>query len=242
MSKHANLRLTASLLPLIAPFIAKSDIRYYLCAINVRPHRDGGAVICATNGHALGAIHDKDAVCEHEVILRFDTRMQQACAAGRKNERAVVMIGGRLAVVDEGDSEIYIQAGNPEVEANYPRYERVIPKLETLQPGLLGTFGASVILLAEKADAAAAKMNGKGLRGYAGLQFFNVQGQEGSSAVFRIGVVPDFVGVMMPMRDDHKLPAAPAWVASLPEVDDLASMTATAASAPAATEEAEVPA
>ena len=81
-NKHANLSLTAKLLPIIAPFIAKADIRYYLNAINVRPHKDGGAIICATNGHALGAIYDRDAVCEHEVILRFDGRMQQACATG----------------------------------------------------------------------------------------------------------------------------------------------------------------
>lgn len=224
-NKHANLRLTASLLPLIAPFIAKSDIRYYLCAINVRPHKDGGAVICATNGHALGAVHDKDAVCDHEVILRFDTRMQQACAGAREGDRQVVMINGRLAVIGVDGSEFCIQAGNPEIEALYPRYERVIPKIETLQPGLLGTFATPVITLAQKAAAAAAKMRGMGLRSSAGLRFFNVKGVEDSSAVFRIAIVPDFIGVMMPMRGEERMPAAPDWVASLAPVDDLASMT-----------------
>jgi hypothetical protein len=239
MSKHANLRLTAKLLPIIAPFIAKNDIRYYLNAINVRPHKDGGAVICATNGHALGAIHDKDAVCDHEVILRFDARMKQACAGSPANSRMVVMIGGRLAVVEEGGNEVYIQAGNPEVEATFPRWERVIPKEETLQPGLVGMYGAPVLALCEKAAAAAAKAGAR-LRGYSGLQFFTVNGDPNSSAVVRLGAVSDFVGVLMPMRGDDKPLAAPAWVASLPVVDDLASMTNTAA-APAESAEAGAP-
>lgn len=228
-NKHANLRLTAKLLPIIAPFIARADIRYYLNAINVRPHKDGGAIICATNGHALGAIYDRDAVCEHEVILRFDSRMQQACAAGLKDGRHVVMIGDRLAVVENGDRDVYIQPGQPEVEATYPRYERVIPKGESLQIGLPGTFGAPVVELAHKAAAAAGKIFKKVSRGSVGMTFYNKKDDPASSAVFRLSCVPEFVGVLMPMRDDSGLPPAPAWVATLPVEDDLASMAKTAA-------------
>jgi hypothetical protein len=226
MNKHANLRLTAKLLTIVAPFMAKNDIRYYLNAINVRPHKDGGAVICATNGHALGAIHDRDAICEHEVILRFDVRMQQACASGLGNDRAVVMIGDRLAVVENGTAEVYIQAGRPDVEATYPRYESVIPKQDTLQPGLVGLYGSPLIALCEKAAAAAAKTRAIKLRGYSGLQFFTVNGDPNSSAVVRVMGAPDFVGVLMPMRGDDPMSATPEWVASLPVVDDLASMAA----------------
>lgn len=228
MSKHANLRLTAKLLPIIAPFIAKSDIRYYLNGINVRPHKDGGAVICATNGHVLGAIHDPDAVCEHEVILRFDTRMQQACAAGLANDRAVVMIGERLAVVENGSIEVCIQAGRPDLEADYPRFERVIPKLESLKPGLLGTFGAPLIALAERAALAAGKLKKMGPRS-SGLQFFNVNGEANASAVFRLAEAPSFVGVMMSMRDEESRECLPSWAANLNVADDLASMAKAAA-------------
>lgn len=236
MSKHANLRLTAKLLPIIAPFIAKNDIRYYLNAINVRPHKDGGAVICATNGHALGAIHDRNAVCEHEVILRFDARMQQACAGGPKDERAVVMIGDRLAVVDEGGTDVYIQAGRPDVEATYPSYSRVIPKMEELRPGLVGMFGANLITLCEKAAAAAAKASGKKLQHDTAMQFFSVKGDPNLSAVVRLWAAPEFIGVLMPMRAEGPMAVMPSWAVSLPPVDDLASMTKTAA-APAAAEE-----
>jgi hypothetical protein len=237
MSKHANLRLTAKLLTIIAPFIAKNDVRYYLNAINVRPHKDGGAVICATNGHALGAIYDKDAVCEREVTLRFDARMQQACAAGLKNNREVVMLGERLAVVENGTTEVCIQAGQPEVAGlPYPRYERVIPKLETLQPGLIGMFGAPLIALAERAAIIAGKVGKKRSGDYSGMQFFSVKDAPNASVVFRVPAAPEFVGVLMPMRDDYNMPAAPAWVASLPVVDDLASMTNSAVAPAKSTE------
>jgi hypothetical protein len=239
MSKHANLRLTAKLLTIIVPFMAKNDIRYYLNAINVRPHADGGAIICATNGHVLGAIHDRNAVCEHEVILRFDGRMQQACGAGLSGDRAVVMIGDRLAVVEKSGAEIYIQAGNPEVEANYPRYERVIPKEDTLQPGLIGMYGAQILSTCEKAASAAAKVGKSRTRSYSGMQFFTVNGDPNASAVCRLGAEKDFVGVLMPMRGDSPILAAPAWVAALPQVDDLANMTKTAA---ASKEDVKVPA
>lgn len=226
MSQHANLRLTAKFIPIVAPFIAKGDIRYYLNGINVRPHKDGGAIICATNGHALGAIHDREAVCEHEITLRLDPRLQQVCGAGLSSDRSIVMIGDRLAVVESGTDEIYIQAGKPGIDSStlYPRYERVIPKADTLQPGLVGMFGAPLIALAEKAALAAGKVGKKTSRGYTGLQFFNVKDTANSSAVFRVPAAPEFVGVLMPMRDDYNLAGAPEWVASLIADDDLAKM------------------
>lgn len=227
-NKHAKLRLTARLLPLVLPFMAKTDIRYYLNGINVRPHKAGGAIIVATNGHALGAVHDRHAVCEHEVILRFDARMSQACAVGLADEREVVMVGDRLAIVDKAGQEVYIQAGQPEIEGNFPRYERVIPKVETLQPGLLGTYSASVLAPAEKAALAAAKQS-TGRSTFSGMQFFNVNGDPNASAVIRLPVEPDFVGVLMPMRDDVLKSATPSWVTDLHAADAATNQARSAA-------------
>jgi len=219
-NKHTNLRLAAKLLPLIVPFMAKADIRYYLNGINVRPHKGGGAIIVATNGHALAAIRDPRATCEHEVILRFDTRMQQACASGLSDDREIVMIGDRLAVVDNAGREVYIQAGEPEIEGNFPRYERVIPKLETLQPGLIGTYSAAVLAPVEKAAMTIAK---RSKASYSGLQFFNVSGDPNLCAVVRLQVEPEFVAVLMPMRDDALKAATPEWVSELHAAVDAAA-------------------
>ena len=213
-NKHAKLRLTAKLLPLILPFVAKADIRYYLNGVNVRPHKDGGAIIVATNGHALGAIHDRHAVCEHEVILRFDVMLRRACAGGLADDREVVMIGDRLGVIDKTGSEIYIQAGKAEIEGTFPRYEKLIPKVDSLRPGLLGTYSAAVLAPVEKAALAAAKQS-TGTTTFTGMQFFNVNGDPNLSAVIRLPIEPEFVGVLMPMRDDALKSATPAWVSDL---------------------------
>jgi hypothetical protein len=226
VSTITNLRLTAKLIPIIAPFIGVCDIRYYLRGINVRPHADGGAVICATNGHALGAIHDPDAVCDAEVTLRLDPRMLQACAALIKNDRVIKVLNNRLAVF-EGEVEVYIQAGDPVIDPSvaYPRYEKVIPKNERVKPGLIGAYNAKLIALTERAAVAAAKAKRSNRYEDVAISFFNV-GDENGCGVVRVAAAPEFIGVLMPMRVDPLIEFVPAWVARMPEVDDLAGMAA----------------
>lgn len=226
MSAITNLRLTAKLIPIIAPFIGIDDIRYYLRGINVRPHKDGGAVICATNGHALGAIHDPDAVCDVEVTLRLDPRMMQACAASIAKKRIVTVLNGRLAVVEGPvDAEVYIQAGDPLIDGSctYPRYEKVIPKAGSMKPGMLGAYDARYIALVERAAAAATKAQGSAK--CSAIRFFNV-GDENGCGVVRLESAPDFVGVLMPIRVEPLSPLVPAWTERVPQADDLAGMAA----------------
>lgn len=223
MSALDSLRLTAKLIPIIAPFIAKGDIRYYLNGINVRPHKSGGAIICATNGHALGAIHDRDAVCAEEVILRLDARLIQACAAGIGNDRQIIVIAGRLVVIENGCTEVYIQAGKPEIKGNYPRYEKVIPKSTTLQPGMMGSYSLKLISLVDRAATAATKLKKSQRLSSDGVQFFHVAGSAVGPTIARIPTLQDFVAVIMAMRCDD-VASSPSWVDELQSKDDLAGM------------------
>jgi hypothetical protein len=231
MTAIANLRLTAKLIPIIAPFMAKRDVRYYLLGVNVRPHKGGGAIICATDGHALGAILDREAVRDAEVTLRIDPRMLQACAAGVGNDRIVKVINDRLAVAEgPRESEVYIQAGNPVLgdSKTFPRYERVIPKLKNVKPGMLGCYGPILIAQVERAANAAKKASRSKVSSESFIQFFNV-GDEKGSGIIRLGNAPDFVGVLMSMRVDSLSPFVPTWTDSIPRADDLAGMTGGAA-------------
>jgi hypothetical protein len=219
MNKHANLRLSAELIAVVLPFIAKGDIRYYLNGINVRPHPDGGAVICATNGHAFGAIYDRSAACEHEVILSLDEAMKDAIKAKKGGYRSVVLRGDHLAVVDRDGEEIYLQPGLIEMEAKYPRYETVIPNVESLAPGLVGTYGSSLLARCKKAAAAAARARDLDPSRFSGMQFFSMDGLPGSRAVVRFSFEPDFVGVLMSMRDDEVSPKLPTWAGLIQSPD-----------------------
>jgi hypothetical protein len=154
MTTETKLSLTANLLGLVAPFIGRGDIRYYLDGISVRPAKGGGAIIAATNGHAMAMALDRNAVCEEEVILRVNGHLLQACAAQpHKANRQLVMRNGRLTVCmgDGPDSDLYIQAGKPIIEAKYPDIYRVIPAADTLKVGLTGAFNPALTDLVSQA-------------------------------------------------------------------------------------------
>lgn len=218
VAPHQNLKLSASLVATVAPFIARNDIRYYLNGINVKPHKNGGAVICATNGHSLGAIYDPNASCDAEVILHLDARTVAACGAKSKEPRSLVIINNRLAVVEESGIEVCIQAGNPIIEGNFPDYSRVIPAADKLLPGLVGNFDRELLRQIDVATQACVKAAGK-VKGPFGVEYFSVGGSREGSAVARVRALPNFVGVLMPIRSDAMLTVMPPWVGLTTQAD-----------------------
>lgn len=225
VAPHKNLKLTANLIGTVAPFIATNDIRYYLCGISVRPHKSGGAVICATNGHALGVIYDPSAVCEVEVIIHIDARTLAACAAKSTTKRHLVVINNRLAVVDANGAEICIQAGNPVIEGKFPDYANVIPSADKLTPGLAGSFNRAYLRQGDIAALACGKAAGSSKA--VSVQFFSVGGDPNLCTVVRVPVMPDFIAALMPVREDVLSPI-PAWVGLTSPSDDLKDMKAAA--------------
>lgn len=214
---HDKLRVSAKLVALVTPFMAKADIRYYLNGINIRPHAAGGAVICATNGHVLGAVHDPDAVCEHEVILHI-TPGTAAALKGRGNgRRELVMRHGRVAIMEE-DIEVSLQPGDPLVEGKFPQYQNVIPPADRLKPGLIGQFNTAYIALLDTVAKIACPKAGP-LRA---VTFFTVDGQPKGSAVARLLAERNFLAVLMPQSPDVMAPT-PTWCSAVPPKDDLAA-------------------
>lgn len=214
---HDNLRLSARLVALVTPFMAAKDIRYYLCGVNVRPHPDGGAVICATNGHVLGAVHDKDAVCDHEVILVISTNTVVALKARGDGGRFLAMRHGRLAVL-EGEREVSIQPGDPVLVGKYPQYQNVIPPLSSLKPGMVGQFNTAYIALLDRVAKIACRQVGP----LQSVTFYNVTGNPRSSAIARLSAEPNFVAVLMSQSPDD-LVVLPDWCAGIKPKDDLAA-------------------
>lgn len=204
---HDRLRLSAKLVAVIAPFMAKGDPRPYLNAINVRPHPDGGAVIAATNGYIMGVVHDKLAVCEHEVTLQLQTGIVAACRMHHNDVRELVMFKGRLAVV-HGEKEVCIQAGVPVVtESEFPRYELIIPSADRLKPGLHGPFQARFIALLQEAIKAL-----KSPVHPDPINFFHVAGAPRSVGVARTAMLKEFVAILMPAADLSPIDSVPGWV------------------------------
>jgi hypothetical protein len=214
---HDNLRVSAKLVALVTPFMAKADIRYYLNGINIRPHATGGAVICATNGHMLAAVHDPDGVCEHEVTLNISSGTVTALKARGNGGRELALRYGRVAVM-EGTDEVALQPGDPVVDGKFPQYQNLIPPADRLKPGLVGQFNTAYIAVLD----AAAKIATPKVGPLRAVRFFTLDGQPKSSAVARLIGEPSFVAVLMPQAPDELAPV-PAWCAAVPPKDDLAA-------------------
>ena len=212
---HDKLRLSAKLVALVTPFMATKDIRYYLCGINIRPHPAGGAAICATNGHILGAVYDPDAICEHEVTLRMHPNTVAAMKVRGDGARELVIRHGRVAVMD-GTTEIALQPGDPVIDGKYPQYQNVIPDPKLLHPGLIGQFNAKNIALLH----GVVKIAGSKMSRDESAHFYTLNGNPNSSAVALIAAEPNFIAVIMPMRSDV-LSTVPEWCAAFKPKDDL---------------------
>lgn len=213
---HDDLVLTAKFLPIVAPFLAVGDPRYYLGGINVRPLASGGVMICASNGHILGAYHDPDGVCAQEVTIYVSQAMLAACAARIGDDRQVVMRDGRLAVVDKFNEEICIQTGKPFADPAkpFPRVETIIPPATDLQPGLVSCVNGTLLTKLTNAAANANKANFRKLRrGFLGLVFFNNKGDADKSTIARLDFDPAFLAVIMPLRPARDVSdPLPAWL------------------------------
>ena len=223
-----QITLTAKYIPLVAPFMATKDMRYYLCGINVRPHKDGGVLIAATNGHVLALAYDREGSVDGEYILHIDQRTVAACS-GRKPGLKLTLLNGRMTVMSDAE-ELCVQAGSPFIEGNYPNYSNVVPASDALKPGLVGGFDSAYIAIIDKVVSVARK-SGLALR--PAVTFFSVGGSPTLPAVARLTGFDDFLAVLMPMRGDPIDQPIPLWVAANAPVDDAASP------APAAAEPAE---
>lgn len=216
-AEHDTLVLTAKYLPIVAPFIAKSDTRYYLTGINVRPLAAGGVTIAGCNGHVLGVFHDPAGVCATEVTLAVSNELLTACAGGISTDRTVEMRGGRLTVLDKFGDEIYIQAGNPVINPDmpYPRFEKVIPAEKDISAGLMGCINAMLLTKLNTAAAAARKALDmrKCFLSHHGMTFFNAGAEGDKKTIARLDFSPNFLAVVMPLRPegDISMPL-PAWL------------------------------
>lgn len=206
---HDKLRVSAKLVALVTPFMAKADIRYYLNGISIRPHPAGGAVICATNGHFLAAVHDRSAVCEHDVIISISPATAAALKSNISAGRELVLRHGRVAVM-EGPDEVALQPGNPVLDGRFPEYEKVIPPTARLVPGLAGHFNTAYIATLDVVAKIACPKVGP----MRSVTFFTVDGTADNTAIARVAAEPDFVAVLMPQRGADAVDPLPLWCAA----------------------------
>lgn len=205
-----KLNLNSILVAAICEFKAKNDIRHYLTGVYVEPLLSGGAVIVATNGHAMGLWRDPSAIIERPAILRIGKQLREACK--EVDDGRLELIDGRLVITNGQKTECYVQpncekdgeTAKWEIEAKYPDWKIVFP--DECQTGPTGMFSTGYLKLAHKAMKIATGNE------FAGITLR--QSDENKSIFVYSDFLPDFAAVIMPMRDDSKN-KYPAWLSDL---------------------------
>lgn len=142
----------ANAVAVLALFVAKNDIRFYLHGLCVIPAPHGaGCILAATNGHQLALWHDAAGMCDEQTILTIGKPLIEACSERGTSARKVKYADDRLTLIDAEGGEVFIQPEGAKIEANYPNIWRVIPTNDKLTPGLHGCMATRYLRTIGKA-------------------------------------------------------------------------------------------
>jgi hypothetical protein len=115
-------RVNSTAIRAVFPFIAKDDVRSYLCGVNIRPLEDGSVMIAATDGCKFIIVRDPKGYTEKEMIVRVP---KDAIRHADADVTFDVMNNG-LVLWNEENSPVFIQPGNSIMGGIFPRIETVI--------------------------------------------------------------------------------------------------------------------
>lgn len=194
----------------VLSFKAQQDLRYYLNGIQVLPQEEG-CLLVATDGHRLAIYHSKEARCDKERILSITNADDKQIRKLRGKLNAVVTVEDEKShlVVSDTDGEKYIKPGLPLIDGRYPEWQRVVPPISELTPGLQAFVDARYI--AALADVIPSRFPGA-------LRFFHDRRDPLHNAVIaRVTGQPELMVVIMPMKGDSDSNVAwPSWMAKEP--------------------------
>lgn len=226
-----KLNLTARLVAAVAQFKATNDIRYYLNGVYVEPIPTGGAMIVATNGHALCIWRDLSGEVERPVILRISAKLQAACA-GAETKRLQI-IDDRLVVTDKLGAETHVQPhefnkekpGSWEVHGKFPDWRKVIPEPEHGERvALRSALNAHYITMVDRALSIGTSADKWG------CPITVNQPTEYKGIIFLSEKATDFLAVIMPLRE--AIAPMPEWLPKLEAAAPLGQQPSDAAPPP----------
>ena len=184
---------------------ATKDIRYYLNGVLLEV-RKRDALLVSTDGHRLAVIHaatvsqdepdnvPAQIIIPREVLkgLKSENRREDTCTL--QHDPAKPETECRISGIVGGDRVF------APVDAKYPDYSRVIPaevngERAVFEPTFLADFLDLVRILAGNIRA-----------------FYTLHENSTSSAVITCAEVPEFLGVLMPMRATGEEYKRPEWL------------------------------
>lgn len=225
-------------------FVSREETRYYLCGVHIEPHVNGGVLMVGTDGHTLTAIYDAEGEANGQYICPVSPALARACRsrkphladrdipsdnrelAGPKHLHfigAAAYLTGGVSVehwashspTEMSSAHIHTEY-MPAVDGTFPDWRRVVPQIlnevwKSEPSGFL--FAANGHLIARFSDAVALLSHDRS--GPPSLSFFaGTNGHQGPLMI-RCGHVPEFFGLLMPMRPQITAESQPSWLANI---------------------------
>lgn len=134
-------RFRAKYLPILALFVAKQDVRYYICGFQIEPAPQsvGGVFLTATDGHTAVMIHDPEGSATEKAIVPIPKELLPKV----KNDKADKMLGTER-FIDLTESEMWITSGSDRkkrigvavdlIDGVFPNFSRILPDYSKLGP------------------------------------------------------------------------------------------------------------
>ena len=170
--------------------------------VHIEPdHAGNGAVLFATNGHIMAAIHDPLGFCAAPVSIKPDKAMLRNCKTAQS-----IDVCGKNRMNFEGLIDR---------NGSYPDVRSVIPhEIPSKQPETPAAFDSKYLAVFDKAAHIVAGLKPKeplGMRVYA------VSAHAPALVFFDGHDMKDFLGVIMPREWQFEEPVMPDWLA-MPQV------------------------
>ena len=196
-------RFEAKHIARLAPFMARNDMRYYLCGLYIEKAEQGGVYLVTTDGHSMAVVYDATGTIEGAENVTISITSGLIAAAKRAKmvggiPQQVLLTGQRVRIALDfecnGAGESYVQAGNSLVEGNFPNWRKVTPDFHKLKRGAFtGAEGVNAVYLARCAKLVDSKR-------FCGLSFW--QAAPRKAVVIQVDAVPEMFVIIMPMMAD----------------------------------------
>ncbi|MDQ0035903.1 hypothetical protein J2W30_003676 [Variovorax boronicumulans] len=187
----------------LSPFMARNDIRYYLCGLCIEKAEQGCVYLITTDGHSMAVVYDATGTIEgtDRVVIAMSNEL--IAAAKRAKTIAglapqVLLTGKRVRIALDfecnGTGENFVQAGDSLVEGKFPNWRSVTPDFDKLKRGAFsGNEGVNAVYLARCAKLVDSKR-------FCGLSFW--QAEPRKAVIIQIDAVPEMFVIIMPMMGD----------------------------------------
>lgn len=228
MADRREVRFKAEYAAMLAPFVATQALRPHLHGVFVTQHPKTGILLVATNGHEMAIVHDANGETNGDWICRVSKLLSAACRRkGRKPDEGAMFlhyvgdvayvtsrglnrddgIWGDIDVAEIGQHHLAIEH-SPHIDGSFPDWRRVVPTVEP--ENCAPAFNAQY--LANFYDVAQMR-NQKAIRILAH--------SETGPVVVLVEGLPEFYGILMPMRAEGLSRARPVpdWMPELPQAE-----------------------